>query len=101
MQLHPHSLHPEAQREAAEALEWYMERDPVVATRFLDALDDAIESIRAHPEAWSPFLGSTRRRVLEGFPFSVIYRLRDGHIQIVAIPHHRRRPGYWTGRLRR
>jgi hypothetical protein len=33
------------------------------------------------------------------FHFDLIYREVDGLVQVLAVAHHRRRPGYWTGRL--
>jgi hypothetical protein len=32
------------------------------------------------------------------FPFFVVFRETDIRIEIVAIAHGRRRPGYWLGR---
>ncbi|WP_438003790.1 hypothetical protein [Sorangium sp. So ce321] len=32
------------------------------------------------------------------FPYSVLYRVRDDHIRILAIAHQNRRPFYWRGR---
>jgi toxin ParE1/3/4 len=40
-----------------------------------------------------------RRAMFDLFPFDVIYREIDGSVQILAVPHHRRQPGYWTSRL--
>ena len=32
-------------------------------------------------------------------PFSLVYLLRGEDIEIVAVAHGRRRPGYWRSRL--
>jgi hypothetical protein len=32
------------------------------------------------------------------FHDSVLYRVRDDHIRILAIAHQKRRPFYWRGR---
>jgi len=34
--------------------------------------------------------------VLRRFPFGVVYRVLAGEIQVVAVAHHRRKPGYWA-----
>jgi hypothetical protein len=39
-----------------------------------------------------------RRFSLRRFPYSVIYYLRDDELRVVAIAHHRQRPGYWADR---
>jgi len=35
---------------------------------------------------------------LHGFPYSLIYRLQDDAVRVIAIAHHCRRPGYWIDR---
>ncbi|MBI4996895.1 MAG: type II toxin-antitoxin system RelE/ParE family toxin [Rhodocyclales bacterium] len=52
----------------------------------------------ANPLIGTPFRGTSRRYVLRRFPYSIIYRATANEIQIVAVAHHRRRPGYWTKR---
>jgi toxin ParE1/3/4 len=85
-------LHPEALIEAQAAFDWYRERNPAAA--LLAEIDVAINEITASPERWSGFLYGTRRFLLHRFPFSVVYRVTDAAIQVVAFAHARRRPGY-------
>lgn len=66
--------------------------------RFQAAIDDAIEHIRERPGSWPRFAGNTRRYLLRGFPYAVIYREQGDAIQILAFAHLRRRPNYWRGR---
>lgn len=40
-----------------------------------------------------------RRASLTRFPYKVIYLDLDGRVEILAVSHNRRRPGYWTGRI--
>jgi len=40
----------------------------------------------------------TRRILLEHFPFTLYYRVREDVITIVAVAHQKRRPGYWQSR---
>ena len=42
---------------------------------------------------------TARRYVFPRYPFSLVYILRGGDIEIVAVAHGRRRPGYWQARL--
>lgn len=51
----------------------------------------------------NPLLGtvfrSTRRRyILRRFPYSIIYQVAAEELRILAVAHHRRRPGYWAQR---
>lgn len=40
----------------------------------------------------------TRRYLLPNFPFSFVYRVHNEEIEIVAVAHHWRYPGYWRSR---
>jgi hypothetical protein len=39
-----------------------------------------------------------RRYLLHKFPFSVVYLERPDFIEVIAVAHHRRKPGYWSKR---
>ena len=91
-------LSDEAVEESRAAFAWYRERNPRAAAQFLFELDQAIESIAAYPDAWPPYLDGTRRKLFRRFPFALVYRMREERLQIIAVAHQRRRPGYWVGR---
>jgi len=91
-------LHPEAVAEAAAAREWYAARSERVAEAFTAELDRAMEQICDQPEAWPSYLHGTRHYSLGCFPYLVIYRVREATIQVVAVAHGRRKPGYWKSR---
>jgi toxin ParE1/3/4 len=95
-------FHPEARVEVHAAASWYRERSSEAASGFSDAVASGIQSIREHPEAWPAWRRSdVRRRVLRRYPYSIFYVLDREMIVIVAVAHHRRRPGYWLPRMRR
>ncbi len=91
-------IHPDAVEEAGEARLWYAERSSSAADAFVDELDAAAEKILEAPQRWPHHLYGTQRYLLRRFPFSVVYRLKGEVIQIVAIAHAKRRPGYWRER---
>lgn len=91
-------LHPAAEAEAREAFVRYRERDPVVASRFIAALDKAIERIADNPERWPDYLHGTQRLLVRRFPFVIVYRVVAQRVLVVAIAHQKRRPGYWRRR---
>jgi len=94
----PVGFHPEAIAEAAAAVEWYQERSDAAAAAFLAELDRAVEGIAEAPERWPQYLHETRRFLLHRFPFAIVYRRVAAGVQVVAVAHGRRRPGYWKGR---
>jgi plasmid stabilization system protein ParE len=91
-------FHPLAADEAQAAERWYREQNETASGRFQRELDRAIERISEQPGAGSPYLSNTRRMFLRRFPFFVVYRVRGDDLEIVAVAHARRRPGYWRAR---
>jgi plasmid stabilization system protein ParE len=89
-----------ARRDLLDSALYLDEREPGLGTRFLDEVDRALALIREHPRAWNPIGRDLRRCRLLVFPYGLIYRIRDETIEIIAVAHDRRRPGYWRGRLR-
>ena len=92
-------IHPAALAELKSAVEWYLERSEPAAQDFVDEVDRAIGLVIESPRRWPIGERNTRRFVLQRFPFAVTYRERDSGLQILAIAHGHRRPGYWKERL--
>ena len=92
-------LHPDAIAGAKAAYDWYAERNPSAANAFISELDHAISQIQKGPERWTMHLRGTRRLLLRRFPYAVVYRITQSTIQVIAVAHGRRRPGYWNVRL--
>jgi len=91
-------VHPLAADEAEAAERWYRDRNETAATRSRRELDRVVELIAERPEAAPPYVGNTRRFLLRRFPFFVVYRAYNDHVEVVAVAHARRRPGYWVQR---
>jgi len=92
-------FHPQALAEFSTALGWYLQRSEAAASRLVAELDRAIDLVRGTPGRWPKGEHSTRKFVLRRFPFAVIYREKESVVQILAIAHGHRRPGYWKKRL--
>ena len=93
-------LHPEAIAEARDAREWYAERSSVAADAFMGELDVAIDRICESPDRWASYLHGTRRYLMKRFPYLVVYRELEDKLQVIAVAHARRKPGYWRRRLK-
>jgi plasmid stabilization system protein ParE len=91
-------LHPAALEEIQSAVSWYAQRSPEAGDMFFKAIDTAIARIQLKPETYPTFFHQTRRYLFLNFPFSFIYRIVPGAVQILALAHTRRRPGYWKDR---
>jgi len=92
-------FHPAALQEARAAVDWYSRRSRLAAVAFVLELEVALSSITESPARWPSAIGGCRRYVLHRFPFLVIYREHRAAIEVIAVAHARRRPGYWTGRV--
>jgi len=93
-------FHEEATAEYDAAFDWYLERSPDAALRFDAEVDRALAQIIAAPRRWAAGPHSTRRLLLRRFPFTLTYRERSsGDIQILAVAHTSRKPGYWKKRM--
>jgi hypothetical protein len=87
------SFHPSARAELLAAVEWYESKAENLGNRFAAAIGAAIRFAQERPEAGSAYAGQWRRVSLREFPFAVIYRIAGDNLRIIAIAHHRRRPG--------
>ena len=65
--------HPEAEAEVIEAARFYSARRESLGIRFLDAVDEAIASIRQSPTTWPIVQGDVHQRLLSKFPYSIVY----------------------------
>jgi plasmid stabilization system protein ParE len=92
------SIHPAALDEVLAAAEWYAKRSQRAAELFLDEIDRIIARLTQHAGQFPVFESGTRRAVLRRFPFSVVFRDASDGLEIVAVAHGRRNPGYWRGR---
>lgn len=89
-------FHADADQELTEAAMWYNSRSPQAARWFLDEIEHAVAMIVDGPERWPRHLHRTRRYILRRFPYAVVYRYQDNQIEVVAVVHLHRRPGYWN-----
>lgn len=88
-----------AELELTEAAQFYDEQQPGLGKAFLDAIRETSEKIKQQPEMY-PFIENPIRSCrVRPFPYRLLYRELGERIQIVAVVHLSRRPGYWKERL--
>ena len=94
-----YSLHPEAESDLREAAEYYRERAGArIAQAFLSEFGHAMTLLLEHPLLGAQWIHGKRRLVMRHFPYSVIYAIAAREIQVLAVAHQSRRPGYWRKR---
>ena len=93
------AFHPAAAEEFGAAAEYYDAAAPGLGSRFVLAVRRATDLALAHPTGGAERgVAGTRRLVVHGFPYEVVYRVRGELVEVVAVAHLRRRPGYWRER---
>jgi plasmid stabilization system protein ParE len=88
-----------ARADSAEAIRWYSEQRPDLASRFLEALAASLRSIEDNPKLYPTVSGEMRRALLpKPFPNLVLYRIEGDWISVYAVLHQARDPDRWKRR---
>lgn len=77
-------FHPEAELEFDEAVRYYEECQAGLGLEFAEEVYGTISRIAAYPDAWSMLSKSTRRCLVNRFPYGVLYQVKSGMLRIVA-----------------
>lgn len=102
--MRPVRLHPSAAVEAEEAAAWYSDERPGLGSQFGAALEEAVsvlmqDTIPATRYPYVPGNLNARSVRLKKFPYDLVFVADADSIIVVAVAQHRRRSGYWRGRL--
>lgn len=93
-------FHPAARDELRHAVDFYENERAGLGAKFAAEVRAMIEFVLRQPKTGSPAEAGTRRKILPRFPYSVIYVDDESCLTVVAVMHHRRKPGYWLDRVR-
>lgn len=92
-------FHPGARDEQLAQLAWYDAQMPGLGKRYLTEVAHAISRACSQPKSFPVVATPDIRRLrVQNFPYSIIFRERNGSIEILAIASHKRRHGYWLER---
>jgi len=91
-------IHPEAHAEMIEQARYYEDKSEGLGGDFLDAVEETVRRVANSPKAGAIERENVRKRLVSGFPFTVLYEVQPDRIYIAAVMHQRRRPGYWHKR---
>lgn len=82
-------FHEAARVEQLELVAYYESCRIGLGTRYLSAFDEAMGAICEAPDRYRVEFPPAIRK----------YRIVDSDIEVLVVAPHRRRPGYWAGRL--
>jgi toxin ParE1/3/4 len=91
-------LHPLAEVEFWEAVDWYDEQSNQLGKSFAKSFDEIISQISKRPKLFPIILAKKRKATLVGFPYSVFYEIYADNIVIIAVFHNSRNPTHWQER---
>lgn len=90
---------PPALAELHDASAFYMLKANVeLGLAFVAEFERTANFVLDNPLLGTVFRSTRRRYILRRFPYSIIYQVTAEEIRILAVAHHRRRPGYWAQR---
>lgn len=93
----PLILGPAADAEFGEAAAWY-ERRAGLGEAFIERVQEALDRIGQMPELHATVYRDIRRASVRRFPYSVLYRVLPGRIEVIAVFHDKRNPKTWQSR---
>ncbi len=93
-------FHLEAYDEMLASARFYEQRVKGLGTDFLAPVEETTRRIKQFPDVGPIETSGIRKRLVFGFPFTVLYGRVEDRILIAAVMHKHRRPGYWKERLR-
>lgn len=95
-----YALHPEARAELANAaLHYARQASQRVALAFLAEFERVAQVIEANQQLGTKSRTGLRVHPMRRFPYSIVYRERDGGPYLYAVAHQRQAPDYWRGRI--
>lgn len=91
-------IDPEAEADLVRAKNWYDDRRNGLGAEFVEKVEHAFEVIRRMPTTPRLVFKDLRRVLTRRFPYSIIYRVSERRITIVAVYHTSRDPLGWKDR---
>ena len=91
----------EASAELDDAFQYYEYEQENLGYRFISKFTDTLELIKFYPNGWHSHSKRVRRCLVKGFPYGIIYQVREEEIIIVAVANLHRKPNYWVERIKK
>ena len=95
-----YAFHPDAEAEYLEAVAFYETRRAGLGATCIAEFEHVMARVCDAPDRYPIERPPDVRAIrLHRFPFKVLYRIREGQVQVLAVAHDSRRPTYWLNRL--
>ena len=93
------SLSDEALQDLIVAVDWLIDAQAWLAVDHLQIeVHEASQRLSRAPGLGTPGPEQTRVLPIHRFPYSLVYRMSNAGVRVIAVAHQSREPGYWRGR---
>jgi toxin ParE1/3/4 len=92
-------FHSGAELDLLSATSHYENQRKGLGREFRQEIEAAVARIRENPREFpSHTEPGTRKCLVRRFPYTIFFAELEDSLWMVAIAHHKRRPGYWSRR---
>jgi toxin ParE1/3/4 len=88
-----------AEEEFSLGAQYYDEQEKGLGLRFLLAVEEATNKSASNPQIYPEIANGCRKCRVKKFPYALIFRVLNEGIQVIAVMHLKREPGYWKNRI--
>ena len=85
---------PRAEEEFLRSAKYYEEQEPGLGRRFMLAVEVALKTVSVNPQIHRKIFGGCKKCRVVRFPYALIFRERNDEIEVIALMHMKRKPGY-------
>jgi len=93
-------IHPFAELELKETLDWYNLQRENLGNAFLSEVEKLLALIQQNPGLFAQIRKDVRKARLKRFPFIIVYSINRDTIEIYPFFHNSRNPLIWQGRTK-
>lgn len=90
---------PEAKEEFDAAADWYGGKRISLGLDFIFRIGSILAIIAENPEKHGKVFEEARKVVVSGFPYIILYQIKQDEVIILAVFHSSRDPSIWQERL--
>jgi len=91
-------LHPAAETEFWEAVDWYDEQSANLGKAFANSFEQTVNAISQRPLSFPLEYGQKRKAVVPRFPYLVFFEIHSDSIRVLSVFHTKRNPVEWQER---
>ena len=92
------NIHSDARIELRHSTLYYESFNPGLSARFRESIKASIALAIESPLRFPRIEDNVRRVLVPVFPYAALYSIEENGINILAVMHCARKPGYWKNR---